>query len=94
MNKEHSYRGFKFNIKVELDHTVEKSPDGLYRTFQHKIILNDMGATNYYNTELCETYALLNRIKIMMGEAEKWVDERLDGHKTYEQLLLESNGFK
>lgn len=91
MNKVHEYRGFKFNIKVELDHTVEKRYDGLR---QHKITLNDMGPTNYYKTHLCETDDLLDHINGMINDAEVWVDNRIDESKSFEQRLLESMGFK
>lgn len=91
MNKIHEYRGFKFNIKVELNHTVEKRPDGLR---QHKITLNDMGPTNYYKTTLCKTDNMIEYIHNMMEDAEKWVDERIDESKSYEVKLLEKMGFK
>ena len=70
MNKIHQYRGFTFNIKVELNHTIEKRPNGLV---QHKITFNDMGPGNYYKTHLCETFALLDDINSMIEDAEKWV---------------------
>lgn len=91
MNKVHEYRGFTFNIKVELNHTIEKRPGGLV---QHKITINDMGPTNFYKTHLCETFALLDDINRMIEDAENWVDNRLDESKSYEVRLLESMGFK
>jgi hypothetical protein len=91
MNKEHEYRGYKFNIKVELNHRVEKRIDGKR---EHKITLNDMGVTNYYQTHLAETRNLEETISRMTKDVEKWVDTRIDGDKTPEQLLLEQLGFK
>lgn len=91
MNKVHEYRGFKFNIKVELNHTVERRPDGLR---QHKITLNDMGPTNYYETYLCETDNLLDDINGMINNAEVWADDLIDERKSFEEKLLESMGFK
>ena len=91
MNKEYEYRGYKFNIKVELNHKIEKRIDGKR---EHKITLNDMGVTNYYQTHLAETHNLEEIIFYMTEDAEKWVDTRIDGDKTSEQLLLEHLGFK
>ena len=91
MNKEHEYGGYKFNIKVELNHRVEKRIDGKR---EHKITVNDMGATNYYQTHLAESHNLEEIITYMMEDAEKWVYNRTNCDKTQEQLLLESMGFK
>jgi hypothetical protein len=91
MNKEHEYGGYKFNIKVELNHRVEKRIDGKR---EHKITVNDMGATNYYQTHLAESHNLEEIITYMMEDAEKWVYNRTNCDKTQEQLLLENLGFK
>lgn len=91
MNKQHSYRGYTFNIKVELNNRIEKRIDGKR---EHKITLNDMGVSNYYQTMFCETKGLGVVIHSMTREAEVWVDKQLDGDKSEEVLLLESLGFK
>lgn len=90
MNKIHEYRGFKFNIKVELNYKVEKKINGVK---YHKITLNDMGPSNYYKSYLCETDILLSYISDMINSAEEWVDNLIDGPKPFEQKILESIGF-
>lgn len=91
MNKQHEYRGYTFNIKVELNHRVERSLDGKR---EHKITLNDMGVSNYYQTKFCETPVLNLIITSMIHEAEIWVNKQIDGDKSEEVLILESLGFK
>ena len=91
MNKEHEYRGYKFNIKVELNQRVEKHPDGKR---EHKITMNDMGPSNYYKIAMCESCRLESTIKFMIKEADEWIDKVIDGKKSEEELLLESMGFK
>ena len=90
MNKEFEYRGYRFNIKVELNYRVERSMDGKH---QHKITLNDMGPSNYYETKLTETCVLEEDIQLMIEDAQTWVDKREDGSKTFEEKLLASLGF-
>lgn len=90
-NKEHQYKGYKFNIKVELDFQVERSLDGKR---EHNITVNDMGPSNYYQTHLAETHNLQETIELMTEEAEKWVERKLDELKSPAQRVLENLGFK
>ena len=92
MNKQHEYRNYKFNIKVELNHKVEKRIDGKR---EHRIVIyNTLGAIDYYQTHLAETVNLEEIIYCMIEDAEKWVDRLTNADKSPEQLLLESMGFK
>jgi hypothetical protein len=91
MNKVHGYRGYLFNIKVELNFKVEKGIEG---KSEHMITLNHMGPSNYYQTQLTETSNLEETIELMCKEAEKWIDRQIDGYKSPEQNILESLGFK
>ncbi len=91
MNKQHEYRGYTFNIKVELNHRVEKRLDGKR---EHKITLNHMGSSNYHQTNFCESPHLSFMINSMTREAEIWVDKQIDGDKSEDVILLESLGFK
>lgn len=90
MNKQHDYRNYKFNIKVELNHKVEKKIDGKR---EHKVTLNNMGSSNYYQSQLVETQNLSEIIELMIEDAEKWVDKQINGYKSPEQLILISMGF-
>jgi hypothetical protein len=91
LNKIHLYKGYQFNIKVELDYAVERSLDGKR---EHNIIINDMGPSNYYQTHLAETHNLEETIENMITDAEKWADNKLDGGKSPAEKLLEKLGFK
>ena len=88
-NKIHEYKGYKFNIKVELNYQVERSLDGKR---EHKITFNHMGLSNYYQTHLCETKDLVKSIDTMVRVANEWVDER-ENPKSEEEKLLEGLGF-
>ena len=91
MNKQHEYRGYTFNIKVELNYRLERGLDGKR---EHLITLNDMGDTNYYKTQYAESNNLVETIKSLTLAAEAWVDVREDGDKSEDMILLESLGFK
>lgn len=91
MNKQHTYLGYTFNIKVELNFNVERRLNG--KRF-HKVTINDMGATNYYEAQLVETHKLKDTINTMIEEAERWADVRINGDKSEEVIILESLGFK
>ncbi|MCF7834890.1 hypothetical protein K9M48_02430 [Candidatus Gracilibacteria bacterium] len=73
MDKEFSYGGFRFNIKVELDHKIERRPNGKR---WHKVTVNDMGPSNYYKVAEFEELHLLEGIKTMQQSAKNWVDQR------------------
>lgn len=91
MNKQHEYLGYTFNIKVELNHRIEKRINGKR---EHLITLNCLGSSNYYQTHFAETHNLTEIIELMVEDAEKWVDKQRNGDKSEEVILLESLGFK
>lgn len=91
MNKEFEYRGYRFNIGVELNHTIDRHLMGVPR---HRIVLNDMGPSNYYQSKTCLSMDLAHLVNSMSGEAKRWVDKQIDGTRTEDEKLLESLGFK
>lgn len=91
MNRQHEYLGYKFNIKVELNNRVEKRINGIR---EHKITLNDMGCSNYYQTRFCNSNQLGLMITSMILEAEVWVDKQNNGDDSEDVLLLKSLGFE
>lgn len=91
MNKTHEYLGYIFNIKVELNHRIEKRLNGKR---EHLITLNDMGVSNYYQTHYAETHNLEEIIELMIISAEEWVEKQINGNKSYEEILLEGLGFR
>jgi len=91
LNKQFQYGDHKFNIKVELNHLVEKRIGGKK---EHRIILNHMGPSNYYRTSLCQTPELEKTISLMEGEAKSWVDSHKHENKSQEEKILEGLGFK
>ncbi len=78
MNKQFEYRGYKFNIKVELFTQVEKRPNGIT---WHTVIINDMGQSNYYKKDNVNDSLLMLHIASAENEAKKFVDTREDGEK-------------
>ena len=91
MNKQFEYRGYKFNIKVELRHTVERRPNG---AVLHMITVNDMGPGNYHKTAITDDTKLIDTILGMELDARHWIDRREDGNKDPIIQKLEELGFK
>jgi hypothetical protein len=86
MNKQFEHRGYRFNICVQLNTTVERCPDG--KRF-HTVICNDMGITNYYHKKEVEDANLLMHITFAIEAAKKFVDEREDGVPPLDQRLAD-----
>jgi len=92
MNKEFSYLGYTFNIKVELNSKVERRPNGKR---WHRVTVNDMGPGSYHQRTEFEELYLLEGIKQMEQSAKNWVDQK-EGNiskSTVEQQLI-AIGFK
>jgi hypothetical protein len=90
MNKEFVYCKYKFNIKVELNSRIEKTPNG---KIWHNIIVNDMGVTNYYKKREVEDSLLLKTISDMENDAKLWVDNRTENISKPDSRLSDL-GFK
>ena len=90
MNKIFEYRDYKFNIKVELNSRVEKTPNGKR---WHNITINDMGVTNYYKKREVEDNFLVKTILDIENEAKLWVDIRSYNEASPDSRLTEL-GFK
>lgn len=88
-SKIYEYKKYKFNISVELNTKVER---GLNGKKYHTVILNDMGATNFYIKELVLDETLLSYIDVCIAKAKLFVDERSEVISKTEQNLL-SDGF-
>jgi hypothetical protein len=84
MNKEFSYKNYNFNIKVELDVKIERRFNG--KRF-HKVIINDMGVTNYIYSETVESDKLTDTIDEMVSKTKLWVDSREGGSDTIVSVL-------
>ncbi len=90
MNKQFEYRGFNFNIKVELNTKVEKRKDG---ERWHTVTTNCMDVDNYYKKEEVNDRFLVMYVQDCERLAKKYVDEKLDG-KTSPDARLAELGFK
>ena len=88
-NKQFQYSGHTFNIKVELNHLIDRNMDGKR---VHLVVVNDIGPSNYYKTSLCEAHELEKTILVMESESKKWVDS-LKGNKSQDELILKGLGF-
>lgn len=90
MNKQFEYRGFNFNIKVELNTKVEKCIGG---ERWHTVTTNCMDADNYYKKEEVHDKFLVMCVQGCEILAKKYVDEKLDGKPSPDARLSEL-GFK
>jgi hypothetical protein len=90
MNKQFEYRGFNFNIKVELNTKVEKRIDG---ERWHTVTTNCMDVDNYYKKEEVNDNFLVMCVQDCERLAKKYVDEKLDGKPSPDARLSEL-GFK
>lgn len=84
MNKQFEYRGYRFNICVRLDATVERRLNGKR---YHTVVCNDMGVTNYYHKEEVEDQFLVQQVNTEVELAQKFVDECEDGKQPLDQRL-------
>ena len=90
MNKQFKYRGFNFNIKVELNTKVEKRIDG---ERWHTVTINCTDVDNYYKKEEVNDNLLVMYVQDCERLAKKYVDEKLDGKPSPDARLSEL-GFK
>ena len=90
MNKQFEYRGFNFNIKVELNTKVEKRIDG---ERWHTVTINRMDVDNYRKKEEVNDKSLVVYVQDCERLAKKYVDEKLDGKPSPDARLSEL-GFK
>ena len=88
LNKQHKYRGYTFNIGVELHTKAERHMDG---KVWHTITVNDMGLGSYYKKYEVEGDVSL-KINLRMDvpyNIERYVDELIDGKKGIEKDLAD-----
>lgn len=91
MNKEFEYKGYKFNIKVELDTKVERRING---SRWHTVTTNCMDYDNYYDKMEIKDEFLETCVKNMEKKAKEYVDLKdYRGESHYENRLL-AMGFK
>lgn len=72
-NKEFEYKGYRFNIKVELNTKIEKQLDG---KLWHTIAVNDMGPSNYYRKFDVLDFDLTTGISNAIDHAKAHVDDK------------------
>lgn len=90
MNKEFEYRGYKFNIKVELETRVTKEING---DKYHTVLINDMGPGNYYKKEEVRDSLLEKALYSLEKRAEDYVNKIIDGRPSHDERLTKL-GFK
>lgn len=90
MNKEFDYRGYKFNIKVELNTRVERRMDG---ERWHTVTTNCMDFDNYYKKEEVKDRFLEVCVQDAERLAKQYIDEKEDGKKSDDERLS-ALGFK
>ena len=91
LNKEFVYKGYTFNIKLELNTTVERSPNGKK---YHTVTINCMDGDNYYKKFEVEDSNLESKILLHEEFAKIYVDGKLkDISKEVDSRFLQL-GFK
>lgn len=94
MNKEFSYKDYKFNIKVELNSHFQEKKGNKGQNPVHRVQINDMGAANWCMSKDASTDTLEKVIKELEGEAIKYAENRIYYGKSYEERILMDLGFK
>jgi hypothetical protein len=84
MNKQFEYRGYKFNIKVELNVKTERSLNG--RTW-HKMTTNSMGNDGYYREEEVENRFFEGAVMCAEQAAQEYANGKIDGKPTQNEVL-------
>ena len=85
MNKGYEYRGYIFNIGVELNTKAERHPGG---KVWHTVTINDMGLGSFYKKEEIEDARLKMYLKMdVIYMINKYVDLQLDGGSEVEKML-------
>ncbi len=89
VNKIFEYKGYKFNIKVELHTKAERHAGG---KVWNKVTISDMGSGNWYKTAEVITEHIVLQINTLENMAKEYVDKR-DTRSDIEKEL-EKIGFK
>lgn len=84
MNKQFKYKGYSFNIKVEMNVT----------SIAHRVTVNDMGASNYSIQATVIEKEAIQAIKEMTETAKTWADKRANGQMTDFEKDLVAMHFK
>ena len=90
MNKEFTYRGYRFNINVSLNIKIEKRIDGLR---WHRVVTNCMDYDNYYQADDVEDMDLQKHLISCELRAKKYIDMK-DDIKDPNIKMLVRMGFK
>ena len=90
MNKNFKYKGYNFNMLVELNYKIEKKVNG---KIWHRLTTNCMGGNNYHQRIEIESNKLEEIIKKEQELAEYYVDKLLGHIKSEDEILLEKLGF-
>ena len=84
LNKVFEYRGFKFNIKLELNTKIEKRIDG---DRWHTVTTNCMDSNNFYTKNEVKDENLEQCIKEIQNNAKIYVDKQLGGPTDIQRFI-------
>lgn len=90
LNKQFDYKGYKFNMSVELNTKIEKRLNGKRL---HTIITNCMGSNNYYQKDEIETFQIQEYVEKHKDLAIDYIDKLTYKQKSFEEKLLSGLGF-
>jgi C4-type Zn-finger protein len=88
-NKEFKYKGYSFNIKIELFSSIERRING---QVLHTLTINDMGASNFYIKKEVLDENIEKEIFELEHKAKAYVDNKSETREI--DLRLEKLGFE
>lgn len=91
LNKEFAYRGYKFNMKLELETRIEKRFNG---DRFHTVTVNCMDFDNYYNKREVEDRWLEAAVGDMEFQARQYIDKKFEKSQPKVDERFTNLGFK
>ena len=89
LNRELFLNNYTFNISIELLTSIEKKIGGKR---EHTVIVNDMGASNYYQKYIINDANLNQEMNDIFDKTAQWVDNKSTDDNTIK--ILKTLGFK
>lgn len=95
LNKQVDYRGFKVNIKIDLDYSDKgKNKVTNDSTTRYEVIVNDMGQGSYYKRYVVKHNTLEDELAEIEELTKKHFDDLIMSSKSETENFLEKLGYK
>ena len=86
LNKQLTYKKYRFNVNLVLDTTMERRIDGLRR---HTITINCMDFDNYYSKIEVDHDKLQSSLDLVENQAKSYVDAKQPKYNQLVETLIE-----